>query len=92
MLEISSPNCSNVAPKVSTAVVLLERPQAVIDSLFIATIGTILGCYHSSVDSSVPSILPPQVWVSSTPSIFLINNFQIVYLSFELKCEKNENK
>ena len=27
-----------------------------------------LGCRHSSVDSSAPTILPPQVWVPSTPS------------------------
>ena len=47
----------------------------------------------SSVDSSAPSILPPWVRVPSTPSmLFSIFIFQIVYLSFELECEKNENK
>ena len=51
------------------------------------------GCRHSSVDSSAPSILPPQVQVPSTPSmLFSIYIVQIVYLLFELECEKNENK
>ena len=51
------------------------------------------GCRHSSVDLSAPSILPPQVQVPSTPSmVFSIYIVQIVYLSFELECEKNENK
>ena len=51
------------------------------------------GCRHSSVDSSAPSNLPPWVWVPSTPSmLFSIYNVQIVYLSFELECEKKENK
>ena len=52
-----------------------------------------LGCHHSSVDSCAPSILPPWVQVPSTPSmLFSIYIVQIVYLSFELECEKNENK
>ena len=51
------------------------------------------GCRYSSVDSSAPSILPPQVWVPSTPStLSSIYIAQIVYLSFELECEKNKNK
>ena len=51
------------------------------------------GCRYSSVDSSAPSILPPQVWVPSTPStLSSIYIAQIVYLSFELECEKNQNK
>ena len=28
------------------------------------------GCRHRSVDSSAPSILPPRVWVPSTPSTY----------------------
>ena len=53
----------------------------------------IWGCRSSSVDSSAPSILPPLVWVPSTPStLFSIYIVQIVYLSFELECEKNKNK
>ena len=53
----------------------------------------ISGCHHSSVDLSSPSILPPQVRVPSTPStLFSIYIVQIVYLSFELECEKNKNK
>ena len=31
--------------------------------------GMLVGCHHSSVDSSAPSILPPQVRVPSTPSM-----------------------
>ena len=51
------------------------------------------GVPHCSVDSSAPSILPPWVWVPSTPSLlFWIYIVQIVNLSFELECEKNENK
>ena len=30
-----------------------------------------MGCRHSSVDSSTPSILPPRLWVPSTPSTLL---------------------
>ena len=52
-----------------------------------------LGCRHSSVESCAPSILPPQ---GSSPKhtiyAFSIDIVQIVYLSFELECEKNENK
>ena len=51
------------------------------------------GCHHSSVDSSVPSILPPQVWAPSTPTtLFSMYKAQIVCLSLELECEKNENE
>ena len=41
---------------------------------------------HSSVDSSTPSILPPWVWVPSTPSTLLS-----IYIWFE-SCRKDENK
>ena len=52
-----------------------------------------VGCRYSSVDSSAPSIMPPRVQVQSTPStLFSIYIVQIVYLSFELECEKNKNK
>ena len=52
-----------------------------------------LGCRHNSVDSSAPSILPPQVRVPSTPSmLFSIYIVQTVYLSIEFECEKNKNK
>ena len=45
------------------------------------------------MDLSAPSILLPRVRVPSTPStLFSIYIVQIVYLSFELECEKNENK
>ena len=48
--------------------------------------------HHSSVDSSVPYKLLPQVQVPNTPSmLFSIYIVQIVYSSFELECEKNEN-
>ena len=41
----------------------------------------------------MPSILPPQVGVPSTPfMLFSIYIVQIVYLTFELEFEKNENK
>ena len=54
---------------------------------------TVLVCRHSSVDSSVPSILPPQVRVLSTTSmLFSIYIVQTVYLSIEFECEKNKNK
>ena len=49
-----------------------------------------MGCHHSSVDLSVPSILLPQVRVPSTPFTFF--SIYIVNLSFELECEENENK
>ena len=52
-----------------------------------------MGCCHSSVDLSAPFIVHPWVRVPSRPStLFSIYIFQIVYLSFELDCEKNENK
>ena len=41
------------------------------------------------MDSSAPSILPPWVRVPSAFSIYIV---QIVYFSFELECESNENK
>ena len=47
-----------------------------------------LGCRHSSVDSSAPTILPPQVCVPSTPSTLLPFIVFVLYLS----CEKKENK
>ena len=51
------------------------------------------GCRYSSVDLSAPSIMPPWVRVPNTPTtLFSIYIVQIVYLSFELECEKNENK
>ena len=50
-----------------------------------------MGCRHSSVGSSVPSILPPRVQLPSTPSLLLSSIVKFVlYLS--LHCEKNENK
>ena len=45
------------------------------------------GCWHSSVDSSAPTILLPRVQVPSTPS----TNCYIVFMLY-LSCEKNENK
>ena len=51
------------------------------------------GCRNSSVDSSAPSILLPQVRVPSKPStLFSIYIVQTVYLPIEFECEKNENK
>ena len=50
-----------------------------------------LGCRNSSVDSSAPSILPPQVQVLSTPSTLL--SFMVKFvLYFLFYCEKNERK
>ena len=46
------------------------------------------GCRHSSVVSSVPTILPPWIRVQSTPSTLL--SF-VVFVLF-LPCEKDENK
>ena len=46
-----------------------------------------LGCRHSSVDSSAPTILPHQVQVPSTPSMLLS---LIVKFVLSLSCEKNE--
>ena len=48
------------------------------------------GCRHSSVDSSEPTILPPQVQVPSTPSMLL--SFIGSQICANLSCEKNENK
>ena len=47
-----------------------------------------MGCRHSSVESSAPTILPPWVQVPSTPSMLLLFIVIVLYLS----CEKNENK
>ena len=47
-----------------------------------------LGCRHSSVDLSAPTILPPRVQIPSTPSMLLSFIVFVLYLS----CEKNENK
>ena len=47
------------------------------------------GCRHSSVDESVPTILPPRVRVPSTPSMLL--SFGVKFVLY-LSCEKNENK
>ena len=46
------------------------------------------GCYHSSVDSSPPTILLPRVRVPSTPSTLL----SFIVLVLFLSCDKNENK
>ena len=46
------------------------------------------GCRHSSVDLSVPTILPPWVQIPSTPSMLLSFIVIVLYLS----CEKNKNK
>ena len=52
----------------------------------------VMGCRHSSVDSSVPSILPPRFESQAHHlCFFTIYIVQIVYLSFELGSEKNEN-
>ena len=45
-------------------------------------------CCHSSLDSSVPTILLPQDRVPSTPSTLLSFIVFMIYLS----CEKDENK
>ena len=47
-----------------------------------------MGCRHSSVDSSVPTILPPQVSVPSKPSMHL----SFIVFVLHLSCEKDENK
>ena len=50
-----------------------------------------LRCRHSSMDSSVPSILLPRVWLPSTPSMLL--SFIVTFvLYFFLHWEKNKNK
>ena len=46
------------------------------------------GYRHSSVDLSVPTILPPWVQIPSTPSMLLSFIVIVLYLS----CEKNKNK
>ena len=48
---------------------------------------TNLGCRHSSVNSSAPTILPPRVRVPSTPSMLL--SFIVTFVLY-LSCEKNE--
>ena len=46
-----------------------------------------LVCHHSSVDSSVPSILPPWVRLPSTPSMLL--SFMVKFVLYlSLQCEK----
>ena len=47
------------------------------------------GCRHSSVDSFAPTILPPRVWVPSTPSMLL--SFIVKFVLY-LSCEKNKIK
>ena len=47
------------------------------------------GCRHSSVDSSVPTILLPRVQVPSRPSTLLY--FTVKFVLY-LSCENNENK
>ena len=47
-----------------------------------------LGCRHSSVDLSAPTILPPRVRVPSAPSTLLSFTVFVLYFS----CEKDENK
>ena len=52
-----------------------------------------MGCRHGSVDSSVPSILPPRVRVPSTPSMLLsiyILQFTIYILHLEKMKIKRE--
>ena len=49
---------------------------------------TFTGCRHSSVDSSVPTILLPWVRVPNTPTTLLSFIVFVPYLS----CVKNENK
>ena len=49
------------------------------------------GSRHSAVDSSVPSILPPQVQVPSMPFTLLTIKVKFVLYLF-LHCEKNKNK
>ena len=44
-----------------------------------------LGCRHSSVDSSAPTILLPRVWVPRTPFMLFYFIVFVLYLS----CEKN---
>ena len=53
-------------------------------------INATVGCRHSSVDSSAPSILPPRVRVPSTPSmLFLI---YICHLNWNVKGTKINKK
>ena len=52
------------------------------------------GCRHSSKDSSAPPILPPRVWVPSTPSMlfqFILFKLYCIFVIC-LECETNENK
>ena len=44
---------------------------------------------YSSADPSVPTMLPPQARVPSTPSMLL--SFKVKFALY-LSCEKNENK
>ena len=44
---------------------------------------------YSSADPSVPTMLPPQARVPSTPSMLL--SFKVKFVLY-LSCEKNENK
>ena len=72
---------------------LLAHANVHYTSNSILTLTLNIWCRHSSVDFSVPSILSPQAQVPSTPSmLFSIYIVQILYLSVELECEKNENK
>ena len=47
-----------------------------------------LGCCHSSVDSSAPTILPPQVRVPSTPSML----FHLQYLCYICNVKRTKIK
>ena len=47
-----------------------------------------MGCRHSSVDSSAPTILPARVQVLSTPSTLL--SFVVKFVLY-LSCENNGN-
>ena len=51
-----------------------------------------MGCRHSSVDSSVPTILPPRVWVPSHTIYTFIIHSQICTLYCHVKRMKINNR
>ena len=56
---------------------LLLHLFASLEKIFSRKFDFILGCRHSSVDSSAPNILPPRVRVSSRPSSMLFFIYSI---------------
>ena len=85
-INVLLPSCNLVSVKTWKAVYNFYINY---ESIYSCLKDTKLGCRHSSVDSSVPTILLPWVQIPNKPSMLL---FFIVKFVLYLSCEKNENK